>query len=192
MTDVKQRIAAGIETIKTLTGLSQADFDLLKKAAPEARQWGDEIMQEFYDTLYNHPRTAAVFYKNERVEREQTLIDWYHSLFESNDDSEFWINQTHIGLAHIRRHVHNQFMIGIAARMVIAFQKKAVKAFGVDHGLEVARAFQRVTNAVVGLTAEGYEELSNAAFSESTGAGSALIDRLIQQSIKDIEQELYS
>ncbi|MCB0226164.1 MAG: hypothetical protein KDI02_20915, partial [Anaerolineae bacterium] len=61
MSKIKQSFEDGLNTITTLTGLTQADFDLLRQAAPQALQWGDDIVKMFYDTLYEHPRTAAVF-----------------------------------------------------------------------------------------------------------------------------------
>lgn len=190
MPNVKQQFEAGLDTIKTLTGLQTADFDLLKEAAPQARQWSGEMAKMFYDTLFAHNRTAAVFHAGERPEREKTLETWYLSLFDVDDEQEFFQRQARIGLAHIRRHVNNEFMIGIAARIRGLFQTHAVQTFGYERGIEISQAFDRVLNAVVGLTAEGYDVLSRAALMESTGAGPMLIDRLIQQSVDDFEQEL--
>ena len=190
MPNVKQQFEAGLETIKVLTGLQAADFDLLKEAAPQATQWSGEVAKIFYDTLFAHNRTAAVFHAGERPEREKTLESWYLSLFDVDDEHEFFQRQARIGLAHIRRHVNNEFMIGIAARVRGFFQTQAVQTFGHDRGIEISQAFDRVLNAVVGLTAEGYDVLSRAALMESTGAGPMLIDRLIQESVDDFEQEL--
>ena len=77
MSEAKQAFLDGLNTIKTLTGVSQADFDTLKKAEPEASQWVDEVAQFFYDTLFAHARTAAVFHDGERPAREKTLKAWY-------------------------------------------------------------------------------------------------------------------
>lgn len=188
--DVKQKFAEGVETTKLLTGLSQDDFALLKEAAPQARQWGAGFVKIFYDTLYTHYRTAAVFHSNEREEREKTLEQWYLSLFDVDNENDFLRSQARIGLVHIRRHVHNQFMIGIAVKLCAAFQSKAIETFGPQRGNEVAQAFDRIIHAVVGLTAEGYDVMSKIAFSESTGAGPALIDRLIQESVDQVEADL--
>ena len=62
MSETKQRFLDGLHTIKTLTGVSQSDFDTLKEAAPEATQWVDSVVQFFYDTIFAHARTAAVFH----------------------------------------------------------------------------------------------------------------------------------
>jgi hypothetical protein len=190
MPNVKQQFQAGLETIKALTGLQLTDFDVLKKAAPQATQWSGEVVTLFYDTLFDHSRTAAVFHAGERPDREKTLESWYLSLFDVDDEREFFQSQTRIGLAHIRRHVNNEFMIGIAARVRELFQSRAVQTFGHERGIEISQAFDRVINAVVGLTAEGYDLLSRAALMESTGASPMLIDRLIQQSVDELGQEL--
>ena len=81
MSETKQRFLDGLHTIKTLTGVSQSDFDTLKEAAPEATQWVDSVVQFFYDTIFAHARTAAVFHDGERPAREKTLQDWYLALF---------------------------------------------------------------------------------------------------------------
>lgn len=190
--NVKQKFTEGVETAKLLTGLSRDDFDLLKEAAPQASQWGADFVKIFYDTLYAHHRTAAVFHSNERDEREKSLEQWYLSLFDVDSEDDFLHSQARIGLVHIRRHVHNQFMIGIALKLCAAFQNKAIETFGPRRGHQVAQAFDRVINAVIGLTAEGYDVMSNIAFSESTGAGPALIDRLIQESVDQVEADLLS
>lgn len=188
--DVKQKFIEGVETTKLLTGLSQRDFDLLREAAPQARLWAADLVKIFYDTLYSHERTAAVFHINERQERENSLEQWYFSLFEVDNVDDFLRSQAHIGLLHIRRRVHNQFMVGIAFKVRAAFQVKAMATFGPVQGAEVAMAFDRVISAVISLTVEGYEVMSKIAFSESTGASSTLVDRLIQQSVDDVEARL--
>ncbi|PIE81461.1 MAG: hypothetical protein CSA11_03750 [Chloroflexi bacterium] len=191
MSDAKKSYLEGLHTIKVLTGINQSDFDTLKEAAPEATQWVDDVVQFFYNTLFDHFRTAAVFDQGERLMREQTLRDWYLSLFTTaNDDDTFWNTQSRIGFAHIRRHVNNEFMIGIASRLSEFFTAKSVEAYGVERGLMVTQAFNRVLRTVVGLTAEGYDVMSQLAFSEATGAGAELIDRLVQESVDDIQSEL--
>ncbi len=191
MFDTKQRFSDGLNTIKTLTGVSQQDFDTLKEAAPEATQWVGEITQYFYNTLFAHARTAVVFHAGERPDREKTLRDWYLALFQTADDNEaFWKAQGRIGFAHIRRHVNNEFMIGIASGLGELFLKKSVAAYGLERGLAVSQAFHRILTTVVGLTAEGYDVMSQIAFSEATGAGLELIDRLIQSSVDDIQAVL--
>lgn len=191
MSEVKKRFEDGLDTIKTLTRIEQNDFDTLRQVAPQAREWVGELVQLFYDTLFAHPRTAAVFRPGERPAREETLKRWYLSLFEAGDDEAFWCTQGRIAFAHIRRHVNNEFMIGIAAVVSEWFMAKAVEAFGYEKGLKVAQSLSRILNAVVGLTAEGYDVMSQIAFSESTGADPQLVDRLIQQSVNSVQEKLF-
>ena len=73
MSEIKQKFEAGLDTIKTLTGVSQTDFDTLRQAAPQAYAWVDEIVKIFYDTAFGHQRTAAVFHTGERPAREVVL-----------------------------------------------------------------------------------------------------------------------
>jgi hypothetical protein len=39
--------------------------------------WTEELVQKFYDTLFAHPPTRAVFREGERPEREETLRNWW-------------------------------------------------------------------------------------------------------------------
>jgi hypothetical protein len=184
-----QQFEQAVDTIRTLTGISQADFDLLHSVEAEAAQWTDEVVKLFYDTLFGHPRTAAVFHAGERPDREKTLADWYRAIFNASDTPEFWEKQGRIGFAHIRRHVNNEFMIGMASKLVQFFTQKAVETFGPQKGVPVALSFERALKAVVGLTAEGYDVASQAAFTESTGADAKLVNRLIQESVDIIQKE---
>ncbi len=191
MSDIKTKFNEGLNTIKTLTGVSQADFDTLREAGPVALTWTDEIVQVFYDTVYAHARTAAVFHEGERPDRENTLRTWYQSVFAENDTQEFWLKQGRIGFAHIRRHIHNEFMIGMANRVTDMFSQKSLAAFGPEKGLQVALAFSRVLKSVVGLTAEGYDVASRMALLESTGASEALLDRMVQDSVNQVQDDLF-
>lgn len=190
MSKIKQSFEEGLNTITTLTGLSQADFDLLRQATPQALQWGDDIVKMFYDTLFEYPRTAAVFEDGERPAREKTLAVWYQSLFEVNDVTQFLHNQARIGLLHIRRHVHNEYMVGMANKLRLLFAAKAVEAFGPEEGLNVSNAFSRVLDTVVGLTAEGYDVLSKSALAHATGVQETVIDKFIIRAVDDVEKEL--
>lgn len=189
---VRRDFDKGIETVQALTGLSQIDFDLLSEAAPQATQWGDELVQIFYDTLFAHSRTAAVFHTAEREDREDTLLKWYLSIFEVTDAYVFLSNQARIGLTHVRRDVHNQFMISIANKIRLHFFQKTVATYGPERGLEVAYAFGRVLDAVIGLTAEGYELLTRRALSNSTGVKPFLLDHFVHLSLDALEKEFLS
>lgn len=192
MNDVQQQFEQGLATIRVLTGVSRADFDLLRAAAPHARLWQDEAPQVFYDALFNHARTAAVFLPGERPMREQTLREWYLALLDVEDEAQFWHKQARIALAHIRRHINNEFMIGITLPMQNWFTAKALTVFEPQQAVAIGLAFGRVLNAVTGLTAEGYDVFSALAFQESTGASPHLIARLIEESVDDVQRAALS
>ncbi len=186
----KEQVEAGLNTIKYLTGVSQADFDTLKTVAAETHDWGGAVATAFYDTLFAHNRTAAVFHEGERPIREESLIGWYHSLFNVDDEDKFWRDQIIIGFHHIRRHTNNEYMIGMAHKVRLIFRDNIVKTLGCERGLEVSTAFDRIMDTVVGLTAEIYDVMSQVAFSESTGTNLALMDALIQESVDGVQQEV--
>lgn len=180
-----------LDITKYLTETSQADFDTLARVADQASGWVDEMVQVFYDTLFAHPHTAAVFRPGERPAREETLRNWYLSLFHVQDAPTFWKTQLRISFAHVRRHIKNEFMVGIANKMRGMFMDKAIKAFGEAQGLQVTQAFSRILDAVVALTTGGYDVVSKMAFSEATGADLALVDTLIQSSLDQVQKQLF-
>lgn len=179
--DSENRFSDWAEVVKHLTGLSQDDFDLMHHIAPLAREWADEIVAVFYNTLYANAQTAAVFHDGERPERERTLRAWYLALLQANDDDLFWSGQTRIAFAHLRRHVSTQYMVGIAVKMREVFERRAIEALGRRRGQAAARAFDRILSAVVGLTAEGYDVLAHAAFDKDAPIDENMIAWLIAQ-----------
>lgn len=55
----------------------EEDAQAIRKYSRELEAITDELVRGFYDLLYSHPATAAVFKEGERAEREATLRDWW-------------------------------------------------------------------------------------------------------------------
>ena len=192
MSEASQKMQDAMQITAYLTQVSPADFELLHQAAPQARLWADEAVRLFYDLLFQHGRTLAVFKEGERAMREQTLRDWYLALLDVSDPQAFWSRQVHIAVAHVRRNIHNEYMIGISEPLIAWFSLKAAQTFEPAEGLKVALAFRRLIDSVVGLTAGGFDALQRLAVCEATGAESELIDRLVSQSVNGVQKELFS
>ena len=68
------------------------------------------LVQGFYDTLFAHPPTWAVFREGERPLREKTLRDWYLRTLAGPFNGQYFAWQALVGLVHVRRGVTNAMM----------------------------------------------------------------------------------
>ena len=82
--------------------------------ADELLALGPEIVQAFYDTLYGHEPTEAVFGEGERPMREQTLGDWWTRTVRGPIDDNYWSWMAMVGLIHVIRRVTNPMMLAMA------------------------------------------------------------------------------
>jgi hypothetical protein len=105
-----------LQDLITLTGLSEQDYQVLSEYADITQKWADEIVKEFYDTLFGHKPTSEVFREGERPDREVTLRNWYLEVTSGKISSDFWRRQWLVGLVHIPRKVSNRFMFGMMSR----------------------------------------------------------------------------
>ena len=167
------------DNLVALTGLTQNDFEVLRKAAPKIKKWGPAVVKIFYDTLFNHEATAKIFNPGERPVREVALAQWYNELINGKLDDHFWENQLLVGLIHIKRDVHNHMMFGMLCRVQTVFLDQALKEFGLDEGHKLYASFKRITDVIAGLIAEGYFEKYLDAFESMSGIKRTVIHRMV-------------
>ncbi|EIJ41992.1 hypothetical protein BegalDRAFT_1089 [Beggiatoa alba B18LD] len=145
-----------LKDMMTLTGLSEKDYEILRKYAPQLELWADALVTVFYDTLYAYEPTAAVFQDNERKTREGTLKAWYLAVVKGNYDKHFWEQQWTVGLIHIAKRVTNPYMLGMTSRLQQVFLNKCLCTFSQSETEQVYGAFKRMTDTIAGIIAEGY------------------------------------
>jgi hypothetical protein len=183
-----------LEDLMQLTGLTEADYDILKGVAEHTQQWKDVLTAHFYDTLYGYAPTSHVFKPGERPDRETTLINWYLEVTSGNITMNFWQRQWIVGLVHIPRQVTDPFMIGMMSRLQSFFLDKCLETFDQEQAKTVYGAFKRVCDTVTGLIAEGYFVSYVEATERMTGQSRALTDRLvaleISRMIEEVRREL--
>ncbi len=175
-----------LKDLIALTGFSTADVQILKDAAAELQPWSEEIVCLFYDTLYSHQNTRAVFREGERPAREQTLHNWYQIVISGQIDEKFWRWQWFVGLVHIPRGITNPFMLGMMSRVQQVFGEKCQQTFDPVRGQAVFGAFKRVTDIIAGLIAEGYFQSYVQAMERMSGQSRTLIDRMVQLEVQEM------
>ena len=146
-----------LQSLIHLTGLSEHDRSVLQETAKHTQTWVDEFVQMFYDTIFAYPPTRGVFKEGERPEREQSMRIWYLQITSGEFDDQFWQKQRQIGLKHVNRGILNAFMLGMMDRTQQFFLDKCLSTFEPEKGIEVFKAFKRVTDVTAGLIAKGYQ-----------------------------------
>jgi hypothetical protein len=173
-----------VKDLITLTNFSDQDVQLLQQHAPKLQSWGEELVKEFYDTLYGYESTGKVFREGERAAREKTLRDWYLHITNINHvDAQFWQQQWIVGLVHITRGVTNPFMFGMTSRVQQFILRKCAEEFEPAQALQIYSAFKRLTDVIAGLIAESYFSSYVEAMEKVGGFKLALIKRMIDLEI---------
>jgi hypothetical protein len=147
-----------------------------------------KVIESFYDTLYSHPPTAAVFVDGERPDREKTLSDWWRKTVEGPLDDQYFAWMALVGLVHVARGVENPSMLAMAdhtAEMVGGSLNHA----GLDpaEAETLVEAFRRLTSTVGAIITfgytYGYDEAVGAALYDIAGMPERLVRRLRDQQI---------
>ena len=124
----QQTFADKLAIVKKHTGVSQDDFDLLRQAAPKARNWSDEVA-EFFLNLRSMASRQSV--------SKDTLVKQYLSFFDTaNDDVVFWQKKTSTCSTFIQGSNSNEFLIGFSVMLITAY--------GPKEGMKFAAAFERI------------------------------------------------
>lgn len=157
----QQSLAVDLEKVEqtlghliALTALSDQDCLILRSSAAQTQQWADEIVTEFYDTLFGYEPTAEVFKKDERPGHEDTLRRWYLEITDGNIDSDYWQRQWRMDMFHNLRQVKSTVTLAMMSRLQQLFLKKCLQEFEPTQAIQVYHAFKRVTDIVAGLVIE--------------------------------------
>lgn len=142
----------------------------------------EELVQAFYDSLFAHEPTRAVFREGERPKREETLRAWWRRTVEGPFDEAYWAWQAYVGLLHVRRKVTNTMMIGHAELVATLVGGKA-HAQGLPR---LAEAVHRLMANVAALVVNGYEEVYKKALEEMTGQSRNLLEHSVEIAVKDL------
>ena len=178
-----------LDDLKVLTGYTDNDPLILQSVASETMAWKEEVTQAFYDTLYGHGSTHAVFRDGERPAREDTLRNWYDIVTGGKIDDNFWQWQWFVGLIHIPRGITNPFMLGMMSCVQQLFRSKCYGTFEPAKAEEVFGAFKRVTDIIAGLIAEGYFQSYVQAMERMSGQSRTLIDRMVYLEVEEMIAE---
>ena len=148
----------------------------------------DKLVKDFYDILFAHPATAAVFREGERAIREKDMRDWWIRTVSGPFNEEYWRWQAFVGIVHFRRNISNSMMMGMWAWIVgqvtyLLMGKIPNEELARLHGALLRLA---VTNA--SLTVAGYEGLMERGFAEEAGVDTQLIRTIVTLKAQEMQR----
>ncbi|HSH01687.1 MAG TPA: protoglobin domain-containing protein [Anaerolineae bacterium] len=148
----------------------------------------DAIVAGFYEALYSHGPTKAIFVEGERPDREETLRKWWRRTVSGPFDADYWGWQALVGLIHVKRKVKNVMMIGMWGWILTFLREAVTNEASVDDELLVS--FERLAATVKALTAESYLEHYIKALQNATGFEAKLLERMVATEVDDLVQSV--
>lgn len=163
-----------IEMMPPQERFSEADRDLITANQSVLLPMGEDIVQSFYNTLFAHGPTAAVFHEGERPAREQTLRDFWQRTITGELDEQYFAWMALVGLVHVVRGVENPMMIAMAHHIASYVEEHQPNA-------ELSAAFTRLMETVSAVVVSGFDHAKAKALNEIVGMEPALLLRLSKQ-----------
>lgn len=142
-----------------------------------------DVIQGFYDTIFAHPATRAIFAEGERPARELTLSHWWRRTVNGPINDQYWAWMALVGLVHINRKVGNPMMLSMSSYVttLVATRVATVEMNRAD-AEHLVDAFRRLTSTVGSIIAYGYDRAYDravvTALDELAGMPEALFARL--------------
>jgi phytoene dehydrogenase-like protein len=147
-----------------------------------------EMVKAFYDTVYDHQATHAIFVEGERAAREVTLSNWWRRTVLGPLDDEYFAWMAMVGLVHVARGVSNPMMLSMAS-FVTSFVADKVAGMRLERGHAEAliEAFQRLSSTVGSVISFGYDRAYDRAvvmaLNDLAGMPESLFQRLRHQEV---------
>ncbi len=168
------------------TKLTTSDIEVIRRNKDFLFSKAEILVKDFYDTLFSHPSTAAVFHEGERPIREKSLTEWIVKTVTGNFDDAYWEWQTFVGILHIKRKVTNNMMIAMMGRVSSIISTVAIKELAPDEAIKLKDAWTKLAATVLALIGEGYHIFYMKAVSNTTGLPDALIENTVKVEIDNL------
>ncbi len=187
LSEVRQKI---LEEIPPEWRFRAEDGEVIQKHKDLLLSFTEELVQGFYDTLFAHPATRAVFQEGERPKREETLRAFWQRVAQGPHDGAFWDWMTWVGVVHIKRKVTNPMMISAWGYILNKAKEKVKAALPPEEAFPLLEALTRLSKTAEALTAEGYLETTLAALQRGSGISPNLMDQLVRVELEELERQI--
>ncbi|MGF1663805.1 MAG: protoglobin domain-containing protein [Kineosporiaceae bacterium] len=173
---------SAVDQVPPARRFTQADSDVITGRRDLLLRLEPELVAGFYDTLFAHPPTAAVFAEGERPDREEQLARWWRRTVTGPHDDRYFAWMAMVGLVHVVRGVSNPMMLAMRDH-VVDFVVHRTKEAGLPPGEadELAGAFGRLFSTIAAIIALGYDRAVVDALYSVAGMPEALLTRLRTQ-----------
>lgn len=171
------------------TVFTAKDYDKIAANQQILLELEDKLVQGFYNTLFNHSKTAAIFVEGERPDREETLRKWWQRTIKGPFDNNYWVWQTLVGLIHVKRKVKNPMMIAMWGWILTTLRQELTGKLQEGELGKLMAAFERLAATVQSLTAESYLEHYLIALQKSTGFETSLLDNMVATEVESLLEE---
>ena len=185
-TDLQTIMSEIIQQMPPSTRFRQEDVAVIHKHQAVLLGLEDALVAGFYDTLFTHPPTTAIFAEGERPAREQTLRDWWQRTVNGKFDRDYWVWQTLVGLIHVKRKVKNPMMIAMWGWTLTTVRDGVQDVLNETERAELMASLERLAATCQSLTAESYLEHYLTALRDATGFNSKLLDQMVSNGIEDM------
>ncbi len=176
--DFNQIAREALEQMPPDTRFSAADAAVIKQNVEVLKSLKPEFVQGFYDRLFAHDPTAAVFAAGERAEREKTLAIFYDRVVDGPHDEVFFAWLAFVGPVHVVRRVTNPMMLAMLGYLVEFVREKSAPLE--DHEALVG-AFTRLAATLGAIITWGYEKAWQKALENVIGIPPTLIERTVHE-----------
>ncbi len=156
------------------TRYRREDAEVIRRHREVLLSLKDAFVQGFYDTLFAHQPTAAVFREGERAEREKTLAFFYERVTEGLFGPEFFAWLAFVGPVHVVRRVSNPMMLAMVGYLVNFVVERAK---GLPEEERLIAAFVRLAATLGAIISYGYEAAWRKALENVVGIPEALAER---------------
>ncbi len=176
--DFNQIAREALEQMPPDTRFSAEDAKVIKRNSEALQPLKLEFVKGFYDRLFTHPPTAAVFEAGERAKREKTLAEFYDRVINGPYDEDFFAWLAFVGPVHVVRRVTNPMMLAMLGYLVEFVREKSAPLE--DHEALVG-AFTRLAATLGAIITWGYEKAWQKALENVIGIPPALIERTVHE-----------
>jgi hypothetical protein len=171
------------------TRLRPEDKEVIARHKDTLLSWTPELVQAFYDTLFAHPPTKAVFREGERPDREETLEGWWRRTVEGPLDEEYFAWMAKVGLVHVVRGVENPMMLAMSAFIAEFVDRRSHEA-KLPEAEPLSEAFYRLSMAVGAVITYGFDRYQALALYNVAGMEPALLERLTAEEARRLLAEI--
>ena len=154
------------------------DAEVIKAHANLILPLAGEFVNSFYDTLFAHEPTRAVFAEGERAKREKTLGDFLGRVVNGPHDDDFFAWLAFVGPVHVVRQVSNPMMLAMLDYLVIFILRKF---HGHENADAVVEAFIRLSATLGAIISYGYEVAWQEALQNVVGMPPTLVQRMVHE-----------